>query len=226
MRTRRIKESDLYPVLAKWMKQHFRCFKTAINIGLRHSRADVLGVRDVGGHLSGEIETFVIEVKRGTEPFATASGQTIGYRVYANRVYLADQRVEDFSPEEMQIASNLGIGLVQVRGNRCREVLSSPHHQPITRMSLEIVERLALGQCRICGTFFEIGTGKTKPYSRLTRYSLERAVQNERGLIFWNLELANRKRRMGISSVEKGYSHERRFICWDCVDTLFGPLFE
>lgn len=128
--------------------------------------------------------------------------------------------------KRLQIASNLGIGLIQVHDRRCREVLSSPHHQPITGMSLEIVERLALGQCRICGTFFEIGTGETKRYAHLTRYSLERAVQNEKGLIFWNQELADRKRRMGFSRIEKGYSYERRFICWDCVDTLFGPLFE
>src|SRR5690606_26168688 len=115
---RRKRESDLYPVLANWMAKHFRCFKTGTNVGLRYSRADVLGVRDVGGSLSGEIETIVIEVKRGNEPFATASGQTLGYRVYANRVYLADERSAGFSQNELHIASSLGIGLIQIANAR------------------------------------------------------------------------------------------------------------
>jgi len=28
-------EADLYPVVEKWMKRHFSCFKTAINKGLK-----------------------------------------------------------------------------------------------------------------------------------------------------------------------------------------------
>jgi hypothetical protein len=56
-------EKDLYPLVEKWMKRHFLCFKTAINTGLKYSRVDVLGIRDVGGDLSGEVETIVIEVK-------------------------------------------------------------------------------------------------------------------------------------------------------------------
>jgi len=72
------------------MERHFRCFTSAANVGLQYSRADVFGVRDIGGILSGEVETICIEVKGGTEPFATACGQTLGYSVYANRVYLAD----------------------------------------------------------------------------------------------------------------------------------------
>ncbi len=148
------KESEMYPAVKKWMVKHFRCFKADVNLGLRHSRVDVLGIRDVGGDLSGEVETIAIEVKRGSEPFATASGQALGYQVYVNRVYLADVREKSFSQPEIEIASHLGIGLVQVRGNTCREVLSSPYHRPITRMALELVERLALGQCRLCGSFF------------------------------------------------------------------------
>ena len=67
------KEAKLYPLVEKWMKKHFLCFRTAINTGLRHGRIDVLGVRDIGGSLSGEIEIISIEVKRGAEAFATAT---------------------------------------------------------------------------------------------------------------------------------------------------------
>src|SRR5207302_7792478 len=85
-------ESSLYPIVEKWMRKHFRCFKASINVGLAYSRVDVLGVRDIGGDLSGEIETIAIEVKRGSEPFAAASGQALWCEVYVNRVYLADVR--------------------------------------------------------------------------------------------------------------------------------------
>src|SRR5437764_15255149 len=94
-------ENTLYPYVERWLKRHFLCFRTAINKGLRHSRIDVVGVRDIGGDLSGDVETIAVEVKRGLFPFATASGQTLGYNVYANRVYLADVRDKSFTPDEI-----------------------------------------------------------------------------------------------------------------------------
>ena len=103
-------EVAYYPQVERWAKKHFGFFKTAINRGLRYGRIDVLGVRDVGGDLSGEIESIAIEVKRGRTPFAVACGQTLGYRVYTNRVYLADIRSTCFTADETHIASNLGIG--------------------------------------------------------------------------------------------------------------------
>ena len=68
-----LKEKSLYPVVERWLKRHYRCFATGTNTGLRYSRIDVVGIRDVGGDLSGEVESIAVEVKRGTQPFATAS---------------------------------------------------------------------------------------------------------------------------------------------------------
>jgi hypothetical protein len=223
-RARRRTESAFYPILEKWMVKHFRCSKSAINVGLQYSRVGVLGVRDIGGSLSGDIETIVIEVKRGTEPFATASGQTLGYQVYANRVYLADQRADGFAQSELEIASHLGIGLVQIRGSACREILSSPHYRPIVRMSLELVEKLALGKYQLCGTFFAIGAGRDNRFSRLTRNRIDRAILRERGLMFWSQELADRKRKRGIRTARPGWSYERRYICPECLQTVFEPF--
>lgn len=77
-------EKKLYPVVIRWMRRHFGCFVTAVNRGLRHGRIDIIGLRDVGGDLSGEVETIAIEVKRGAFPFANGCGQTLGYKTYAN----------------------------------------------------------------------------------------------------------------------------------------------
>lgn len=137
------KEKDYYPIVARWLQSKQHCFFTAINKGLKHSRLDVIGIRDVGGDLSGEIEVIGVEVKRGTEPFATASGQTLGYKIYANKVYLADSRDKSFTFDEINIASFLGIGLIQIKKETCYERLSSPYYRPLTKFNLQLVEKLA-----------------------------------------------------------------------------------
>jgi hypothetical protein len=215
-----MKESELYPILATWMKRHFGCFKAAGPVGTKHSRADVVGIRDTGGGNSGEVELIVIEVKRGTEPFATASGQAAGYSVYANRVYLADIRERGFTVDEREIASNLGVGLIKVKGGKAQEVLSSPEHRPISRMWLEMARRLKLFPCRICGTFVEVEGG----YKNFAKTDVLEAINNETGLVYWHEELAERKKKMKLTKHGGEDSWERRVICKECVWTLLAPL--
>lgn len=145
----KVKESDLYPIVESWLRENHLCFKTARNKGLKYSRIDVIGVKDVGGDLSGEVETIAVEVKRGTEPFAKASGQALANKVYANRSYLADLRDKQFSPDEINIASHLGIGLIHIQNRECKEVLSSPYYKPIEKLNLGLLENLALGKCQL-----------------------------------------------------------------------------
>ncbi len=149
-----IKERHLYPVVEKWLKKYYHCFKTEINVGSNYSRIDVVGVKDVGGDLSGEIETISVEVKRGNEPFATASGQASGYKVYAHRVYLADMRENNFTPNEIAIANHLGIGLIKIDGKTCKEILTSPYYKPLTSLHLLLLKNLGLGRCQLCSCFF------------------------------------------------------------------------
>jgi hypothetical protein len=216
-------EKKLYPLVEKWMRRHFLCFRTAVNTGLRYSRIDVVGVRDVGGDLSGDVETISVEVKRGAEPFATACGQALGYKIYANRVYLADIRTDSFSHEEVGIASQLGIGLIQIKNNSCKEILTSPSYAPMNSMNLRLLEKLRLGKCQFCGSFFETGDlehGKWR--SKLSKEDLNKAIKERKGLIFWNYEVAERKDRLGIRQTDDTY--ERRFVCPDCVEVFISPL--
>lgn len=208
------------------MLRHFRCFKTVKDKGLKYGRIDVLGVRDVGGDLSGEVETIAIEVKKGNTPFAKASGQTLGYRVYANRVYLADVRQESFSTDEIHIASNLGIGLIEIRGRTCREILSSPHHIPISKLNLSLLASIAIGKCQICDSFFQTGNAEQNRWSNLTRVDMKKAILKERGLVFWNYEAAKRKNKFHPIRKKTGVAFERRFICPECVEVVFSPLLE
>jgi hypothetical protein len=213
-------EKSLYPIVERWVKRHFLCFKTAINTGLRHSHADVVGVRDIGGDLSGDVETIIVEVKGGSEPFATASGQTLGYNVYSNRVYLADVRAKIFTQDELQIASHLGIGLIQIRDGKCSEVLSSPFYNPIRRLNLLLLDQLGLGRCQLCGCFFETG-GSKREYSNMVREDVAKAIEKEKGLIFWNYAVAERKHKLRIRTAPDT-SYERRFICPECVQNLLS----
>ena len=216
-----VKESDLYPVVEKWLTKAHLCFKTAKNKGLEYTRIDVIGVTDVGGELSGKVETIAVEVKRGNQPFAKASGQALGYKVYANRIYLADIRDDEFSPNEIQIASHLGIGLIQIQDLKCKEVLSSPYYEPIEKLNLMLLENLALGKCQLCGCFVEIGDIEKNKFSKLSRENFAKAFnvdENDRkGLMFWNRQVAERKNKIGLTETKDGRTRERRFICRDCT---------
>ena len=216
------KEHELYPIVERWTRKHFRCFRTVMDTGLRYGRIDVLGVRDVGGDLSGEIETIAIEVKKGITPFAKSSGQTLGYRVYVNRVYLADLRQESFTSDEIHIASNLGIGLIQIKGKSCREVLSSTYYTPITKLNLMLLESVAIGRCQFCNSFFETADSSKKRFSNLTRENLKQAVIKEKGLMFWNHEAAFRKNKFDERRASSEVPYERRFICPECVAILLN----
>jgi len=221
---KRPSEKDLYPVVQRWLKRQYRCFAAGINTGLRYSRVDVFGLRDVGGDLYSEVESIVVEVKRGTQPFATASGQTLGYRVYANRVYLADFRDTPFTQDEIQIASHLGIGLIQIRGQRCIESLSSPYYRPLPKFAMALIEKLQYGKCQLCESIFLIGKGPNKTYGNVSRENLKNAIEQERGLMFWNREVAERKRKAGLRHSEDGSTFERRFICPDCIAYVFSQF--
>ncbi len=220
-RRRQSKEEKLYPLVERWMKRHFLCFKTAINKGLKFSRIDVIGTRDMGCDLASDVEAIAIEVKRGNEPFATACGQTLGYRVYAHRVYLADYRDTPFSPDEVSIAGSLGIGLIQIRKNKCTEILSSPIYRPMPKLYYQLLERLALGRCQFCDSIFQIGDQK-RGYRNVTRENVKKAISDGKGLVFWNSEVSNRKAKLGIKSDK--FIWERRFICPDCVERVITQL--
>ena len=217
-------ENTLYPHVERWMRRHFLCFHVSVNKGIKYGRIDVLGIRDIGGDFSGEVETIAVEVKRGS-PFSNASGQTFGYRVYANRVYLADLREKPFNHDEIQIASCLGIGLIWIKGTRCKEVLSSPYYKPITKLQLRLFEALRLGVCQLCDSLFQIGEpGEGNNYGNVCRENVKKAIKDEKGLVFWNRELADRKGRLGVNGRDGSITYERRFICPDCVQHVLAKL--
>ena len=144
--------------------------------------------------------------------------------MFANRIYLTKQLPKAFSQEEVEIAGHLGVGLIRITGTKCHEELSSPHYRPITRMNLLLIEKLGLGVCQLCGTVFATSQDpKRNNYSNLHKKNLIKAVNDERGLMFWNYELADRKNKSGIR-MAKDTTYERRFFCPDCVRDVLGQF--
>jgi hypothetical protein len=66
---------------------------------------------------------------------------------------------------------------------------------------------------------FNIGDpeGGNNRYSNLARENLRKALTSDKGLMFWNREVAERKHRLRLRVSADGKTHERRFICPDCV---------
>ena len=215
-------EKEYYPIVAKWLSKQYQCFKTDINTGLTNSRADVVGIRDTGGDLSGEIELIIIEVKRDHEPFATASGQAFGYTIYSNRVYLADKRNDGFTSDEIMIANHLGIGLIQIdKNNKCHEVLTSPYYKPLTKFSVMLLHKLGLAKCQFCDTYFATGDNDNKS-SKVSRENIKKAIVDEKGLIFWHREIDIRKNKFKSEKRNKDLTYERRYLCPECTQLLFS----
>jgi hypothetical protein len=228
MPSKTVRERDLYDNVARYLRNTVGCSDTAIDTGLQLGRIDVIGLRGIGGDLSGEAETIAVEVKAGRQPFATSAGQAHGYSVYAHRCYLADLRdgKQPFTGNEIDIASRLGIGLLALRLRGVREVLTAPRNEPIERLNLELLQRLAYARCTICGSLFRTGTTKMRRFSEVSRSTSRGAVlkaaRQERGFVYW-LEDPT------IPSLhvdEKGYLYNRRYLCKDCVANLFGELVE
>jgi hypothetical protein len=88
-------------------------------------------------------------------------------------------------------------------------------------MNLRLLENLNLGRCQLCGSFFETHDPK-KGSSRVVKENVRKAVQQEKGLIFWNDELAKRKNRKRIRPTEDGTVYERRFVCPSCVTNVLA----
>jgi hypothetical protein len=215
-------EKEHYPTVQKWVRSHFRCFRTFTDTGSHYGRIDVGGIRDVGGDFSGAFETIAVEVKRGPR-FLNAAGQAVGYRVYANRVYLADARDPPFNREELLIATNLGIGLIQIRGTKCREVLSSPVYEPITQLQLRLFEKLQLGICTLCNCAFELGGSETSSWRNISSEDILRAIKQKKGLLYGLREVDKRRAKLGLRG-KTSYIETRRFLCPDCVSLVLAPL--
>jgi len=101
---KRFDESVLYPSVEKLLRSDaFGCFKTGQRVGtLFVGIADVVGVREIGVDVRGDIEVIAAEVKTSSSQFGKNLGQALGYSLFAHKCYLAVRFKDDqhFSLEQ------------------------------------------------------------------------------------------------------------------------------
>jgi hypothetical protein len=52
--------------------------------------------------------------------------------------------------------------------------------------------------------------------------AVPKALKEEKGIIFYSWKVAERKRKLGLTATQKGFTNERRFICPECVGNLLA----
>jgi hypothetical protein len=218
---KRFDERVLYPYVEDFLKgESFGCFKTSQRVGTSFiGLADVVGVREVGGDVRGDIEVISVEVKSSTRTFGKILGQALGYSLFAHKCYLAVRLTsyKHLSLEQKELATRLGVGLIEIRKHRsgwkCFHILSSKNHSPHPHQ-METLLRRGLGviRCSFCGIFIDIeGEKITDSWD----------VAREKGKIYLMWRKPNRKL---LFSRRRKEDWRRLYICKDCVEELWTGL--
>jgi len=201
-----MKESKLWPIVEKFTKQHFRCFKTGINKGLQNfGTVDIIGIKRIIKDVGSSNEIIAIEVKTESSKFCKKVGQALGYSIFANRCYLAVyfNGKDKFTDDQKNIANKLGVGLIEIRGKKCKEVLTSPYYQTLESLSLPFIWRLHIVKCQICNIFFDV-----KNLSR----NFTKSVNNDKSYVYWLENLSKE-----LKEDKRTQIYQRRYICSDCI---------
>lgn len=202
------KERKLHSIVERYVERHFNCCVTGREVGSRYvGLADVLGVRDTGGMFHGGIEVIAVEVKRNANNFGKLLGQALGYSLFAHRCYLATRTGRGgFSPEQKEMATKLGVGLIQIKGKKCEEILTSPPHQPIPNLMLTALNNMDVGVCQLCDT---------PQFHKNWTKRMDEAVAEYKGY-YSRRQIKDRK----VLFTERKIPYRDRVICRDCIKTL------
>lgn len=213
-KSKRIIESDLYPTVKKYLDKKYSksslCSK--INIGIKSGTIDVVLVRGIFGDLSQSCEVISVEVKADKNRFLNYIGQALGYSILSDRCHLAIPG--KFSQNDIDIASTLGIGLIEIGENSCKQIIDSKLFSPIEHLRLKLLNKLKINRCTICNSYF---FASKNPNRRLFD-----AIKNERGYVYWLIDQDQTACEKGIDNRE--YAYRRRFICKDCIQQLIAKF--
>lgn len=222
-------EMQYYGAVESWLRNQEGCFHVGRNSGTKLARADVVGVRHIGGDLATDYELVAVEVKTN-EPFFRSVSQAAGYSVFAHRCYLADyQRGKTgFTPEQIEIALSLGVGFLKVRSrSQVTEHLSAPPRPVRRRFILQMLESIGVSECVLCRGVFK-GTYKAgvkradrNDVLRMWRRALAATADGKStGYLFWSEGAVAMKAAAGDSNRNTA----RRYMCPDCLVNVVGPL--
>lgn len=226
------KEASLYQHVETFAQETLRCRFVRQQIGTRLGRIDVAGVQELPGDFESESEIIAIEVKEERAAFLNSLGQATAYSVYAHRCYLAMRKRYSncFSSEEMQVAAQFGIGLIEIGTKNAVVRLASRRFTPENRYVLQIINKLGLFRCSLCRGVYEdkeatgINTSGVIDLVNKPKYrgQLAKVIAKHRNAKYYLYELHAQR------GDPRGYIYDRRYLCKDCVSLfaslLAGPL--
>lgn len=206
-------EADLYPCIRKWLQRDgYYCGDDQarddgsrrwwVDIGTRRTRLDVVGVKSIGGRHHDDIELVGVEVKKHERATIQDINQALGYRRFVDRVYFATPG--PYRNEVVQEAVRFGIGLLSIDRSgkkwKVRVVLTAMVNTPHLERRAELMTKLWIGKCRLCGLFFE-------------RYA---TWNDEKAPSFVVLKRTSRYR----EAIEESTNDYEPVVCADCAPLL------
>ena len=219
-------EAASYGAVERFAKSYFSCLYTKQQVGTRFGRVDVMGLKIAAGKRDAAPELIAIEAKEEGTSFLSAIGQAYAYRLYAHRCYLAIRKrySNRFQDDEIDVAAQLGVGLIEIKRSGCRVIAESAVYAPKDRYISEILAKMKFFRCALCrGVYRERDLQNLSNYqvdlSEDGRYrgQLVRALRNHKNLRWWLFELAT-ERDPGVETI-----HDQRCLCKDCL-SIFASL--
>ena len=223
------RERELYPNVEKFLINVFGCSRTKINTGTKYGHIDVLGLRERRSDFASQTELVAVEVKRGDTRFLNFIGQTVGYSLYAHRVYLAWEKGnrKSFTQEEIDIASKFGVGLLSIsEKGKVTRISSSAEFAPEKYHLLQAIRKLGYFECTICRSYYPeesvvrindkgpINIEEEPSY----RGKLNKAIVERRPVLYHLYHLAE------IREDERKNTWDKRFFCKDCCSIFASVL--
>lgn len=199
-----MKEVELHPIVVNFLKNDMKCIDARKELGYYTvGYADAFGIKDIGGQFNARVIGYAVEVKTSKSSFGKHIGQALGYSLFSHRCYLAIP--EEFNEDQIEMANRLGVGLIEIKGKKCEEILTARHHEPINDLFLTVVETLGWSKCNICEEFFE---HKGEFSRQSTSYAIEKNKTYYRRLKKDKVYYTKAKRRDSLH------------ICPDCLSHL------
>ena len=221
-------ESALYKQVMSIAEDEFACWIVDKQVGTRHGIVDVMGLRELQGDYGSTTELIAFEVKEEKATFLKSLGQTFACSVYAHKCYLAVRKRYSnvFSNEERDIATQFGIGLIEIKSrNKYEIVATSRKFMPEKHYTLQIFNKLKVFQCSLCHGVFDRQdlisvSGKDIDLKNRPKYRgyFNKAIRERKNISYGIFELHEQR-----IEEERDFVHDERFLCKDCV-TIFASL--
>ena len=185
------------------------------DIGPRHRRADVAGVRNIGGAFEDQVEIVAVEVRDIPTISDRDINDTANYKQYAHKCYLAITAL--IRDKDIRVAEKRKIGLLKIEGVKKKPTLILDAVLENPRSYQEMIAFLnsfEIVKCSICGCFFErfdILDEKYKSYFRIIRAK------------YFDVMKETDSDPLDLKELRKLPSEYkiRRYVCFPCFDEFF-----